>query len=53
MESSKKLTLSRKAKKNRINDQKWSYPFLIPAAIAVNTIVIIPFLIDIYYSFTK
>lgn len=53
MESSKKLTLSRKAKKNRINDQKWSYPFLIPAAIAVSAIVVIPFLIGIYYSFTK
>lgn len=39
--------------KNNINSQKWSYGFILPAIIAVTAIVIVPFVIGVYYSFTK
>lgn len=39
--------------KQKLNSQTWSYLFLIPALIAVAAVVIIPFVIGIYYSFTK
>ncbi|EOL45278.1 hypothetical protein RV11_GL000796 [Enterococcus phoeniculicola] len=42
-----------KGAKKKINNQSWSYLFLVPALIAVTAVVIIPFVIGIYYSFTK
>ncbi|MFR3286887.1 MAG: carbohydrate ABC transporter permease [Enterococcus casseliflavus] len=53
MESSKRIVSTKTVGKKRINDQRWSYPFLLPAVIAVCAIVIVPFVIGIYYSFTK
>ena len=53
MESSKRIVSTKTVGKKRINDQKWSYPFLLPAVLAVCAIVVIPFVIGIYYSFTK
>lgn len=40
-------------RKNKIHDQRWSYGFMIPAIVAVTAIVLIPFIIGIYYSFTE
>lgn len=40
-------------RKNTINDQRWSYGFILPAIIAVTAIVIVPFVVGVYYSFTK
>ena len=46
-------TKTKTLRKNTINSQKWSYSFILPAIFAVTAIVIVPFVIGIYYSFTK
>lgn len=45
--------LKKGKKRSKIESTSWSYIFLMPSLLAVSAVVIIPFIIGIYYGFTK